>query len=94
MGKIGVFDSGIGGLTVLDSLKKVLPKEDYIFYADSIHNPYGEKTDEELRQITSEIVEYLKDRGCKIIVIACNTATTRCIDYLRDKYPDLIFIGT
>ena len=94
MGKIGVFDSGIGGLTVLEELKKVLPKEDFIFYADSINNPYGEKTDDELKGIVSNIVDFLIDKGCKIIVIACNTATTRCISYLREKYPDIIFIGT
>lgn len=91
---IGVFDSGIGGLTVLEELKKVLPNEDYLFYADSLNNPYGEKSDTELNEITSNIVDYLIDRGCKIIVIACNTATTRCIKYLRDKYPDISFVGT
>lgn len=94
MSKIGVFDSGIGGLTVLDELINIIPNEDYIFYADSKNNPYGEKSDEELYNITSKIVDYLKENGCRIIVIACNTATTRCIKYLRDKYKDLIFIGT
>ena len=94
MSKIGVFDSGIGGLTVLDELLKVIPNEDYVFYADSGNNPYGEKTDEELYNITSNIVDYLIDKDCKIIVIACNTATTRCIKYLRDKYKDIVFVGT
>ncbi len=91
---IGVFDSGIGGLTVLDELCKVLPNEDYLFYADSLNNPYGEKSDELLYDITSNIVDYLISNGCKIIVIACNTATTRCIKYLRDKYKNISFIGT
>lgn len=94
MGKIGLFDSGIGGLTVLEELKKVLPTEDYLFYEDSLHNPYGEKEDSVLFTITSRIVEYLIAQDCKIIVIACNTATTRCISYLREKYPTMIFIGT
>ena len=94
MSKIGVFDSGIGGLTVLEELKNVLPNEDYLFYADSKNCPYGEKSDTELYDITSNIVDYLIDRDCKIIVIACNTATTRCIKYLRDKYKDMTFIGT
>ncbi len=94
MSKIGVFDSGIGGLTVLDELLKVIPNEDYVFYADSGNNPYGEKNDEELYDITSNIVDYLIDKDCKIIVIACNTATTRCIKYLRDKYKDIVFVGT
>ena len=92
--KIGVFDSGIGGLNVLEHLKEIIPDEYYIFYADSKNNPYGEKTEEELYEITSNIVDFLKERGCKLIVIACNTATTRCIKYLRNKYKDLIFIGT
>lgn len=94
MGRIGVFDSGIGGLTVLEEMKKLLPNEDYLFYADSLNNPYGEKEDSELYDITSNIVDYLIKRECKIIVIACNTATTRCIKYLRGKYPNISFIGT
>ena len=94
MAKIGVFDSGIGGLTVLEELKKLLPNEDYLFYADSKNCPYGEKSDTELYDITSNIVDYLINKDCKIIVIACNTATTRCIKYLRDKYKDMTFIGT
>ena len=94
MKRIGVFDSGIGGLTVLEELKKLLPNEDYLFYEDSKNCPYGEKSDTELYDITSNIVDYLIDRDCKIIVIACNTATTRCIKYLRDKYKDMTFIGT
>ncbi len=94
MKRIGVFDSGIGGLTVLEELRKVLPNEDFLFYADSFNNPYGEKSDEELFKITSNIVDYLINKDCKIIVVACNTATTRCIKYLRDKYKDIAFIGT
>lgn len=94
MRKIGVFDSGIGGLTVLEELKKVLPNEDYLFYADSKNCPYGEKSDAELFEISSNIVDYLINNDCKIIVIACNTATTRCIKYLRDKYKNMTFIGT
>ena len=91
---IGVFDSGLGGLSVLKELRKVLPNEDYIFYEDSINNPYGEKNEVELLEITSKIVDYLLERGCKIIVIACNTATTCCMRLLREKYPDTIFVGT
>ena len=94
MKRIGVFDSGIGGLTVLEELKNVLPNEDYLFYADSKNCPYGEKSDTELYDITSNIVDYLISNECKIIVIACNTATTRCIKYLREKYKDVTFIGT
>ena len=93
-GKIGLFDSGIGGTTILNELLKILPKEDYIYYADSKNNPYGEKDDEELYRITENVVRYLLDNGSKIIVIACNTATTRCIKHLRETFPGVTFVGT
>ena len=92
--KIGLFDSGLGGLSILKELIRLLPNEDYLFYEDSINNPYGEKSDEELLNITSKIVDYLLERKCKIIVIACNTATTCCMKKLREKYKDTIFVGT
>lgn len=92
--KVGVFDSGIGGLSVLRELKRLLPDCDFLFYGDNKNNPYGEKSDEELMAIVSRVVEYLRDQGCEVIVIACNTATTRCRNKLIAKYPDLTFIGT
>ena len=92
--KIGIFDSGLGGLSILKELRKLLPNEDYLFYEDSINNPYGEKTIDELIDITSNIVDYLLENDCKIIVIACNTATTCCMKKLRKKYPDVLFVGT
>lgn len=92
--KIGLFDSGLGGLSILRTLVSILPNEDYLFYEDSINNPYGEKTEEELFEITSKIVDYLIKEECKIIVIACNTATTCCMKKLREKYKDTIFVGT
>ena len=92
--KIGVFDSGVGGLTILEELVRELPGCDFYFYGDHKNNPYGKKSDEELLAITSEIVDYLIAKGCQIIVIACNTATTRCRNQLMKKYPDTIFIGT
>ncbi len=92
--KIGIFDSGIGGLTTLEEIRKILPNESYIFYADTKNNPYGEKNKEELCNITEEIVEFLLKKDVKLIVIACNTATTNCIDYLRNKFKDISFIGT
>lgn len=92
--KIGMFDSGIGGLTVLKELRKLLPNENYIYYADSKNNPYGEKSDSELMNIVTNIVDFLISKDVKIIVIACNTATTRCINRLRKMYPNMIFVGT
>lgn len=91
---IGVFDSGIGGLNILRELEKRLPGRDFLYYGDSKNCPYGEKTDDELMAITSSIVMNLKERGCKVIVIACNTATTRCMKKLKQLFPELIFIGT
>lgn len=91
---IGIFDSGIGGMTILNEIIKILPNENIIYYADSKNNPYGPKNDRELFKITNQIVKFLINKKCKIIVIACNTATTRCIKTLREKYPNITFIGT
>lgn len=92
--KIGVFDSGKGGETVLAAIKELLPNEEYYYIGDSENCPYGEKSDEELMQIVRGHVETLKKWGARIIVIACNTATTRCIAKLRNEYSELKFVGT
>lgn len=91
---IGVFDSGIGGVTILKELEKDYPNLDYYYYSDSSHNPYGEKTEEEIKIITKNIVEFLIQKGCKIIIIACNTASTIAVDYLRNQFPNTSFIAT
>ena len=91
--KIGVFDSGIGGITVLKECIKKCPNFSYIYYSDSKNNPYGEKSESELISIVDNIVTKLIDRGCKIIIIACNTASGVCVSYLRDKYKNIIFIA-
>lgn len=83
---IGIFDSGIGGVTVFREILKLMPNYKYIYYSDSINNPYGNKSKEELIKITENIVDYLIKEGCSIIVIACNTASSICKDYLRSKY--------
>ena len=93
--KIGILDSGIGGTTVLNEIIKLLPKEDYVYYADSKNNPYGEKSPKEIYKIVENIVEFLlKEKDCKMIVIACNTAKTRCMKKLKEKYKDIPFVGT
>ena len=91
--KIGFFDSGIGGVTVLKECIKVVPNFSYIYYSDSINNPYGDKSREEVLKIASSVVEYLIDKGCNIIVIACNTASAICVESLRIMYPNIIFIA-
>jgi len=83
---IGIFDSGIGGVTVFKEILKVLPDYKYIYYSDSSNNPYGDKTNEELLDIVTNIVNSLVNMGCNIIVIACNTASAICKDYLRSKF--------
>ncbi|MGN0973686.1 MAG: glutamate racemase [Bacilli bacterium] len=91
---IGVFDSGIGGSTILKEIIKILPNEQYIYYSDSLNNPYGDKNKDELYIIVDDVVKYLISCGCVAIVVACNTASTICIKKLREKYPDIIFIAT
>ena len=83
---IGIFDSGIGGVTVLQEILKELPNYTYLYYSDSKNNPYGDKQEEELIKITENIVAYLISMGCEVIVIACNTASAVCKDYLRNKF--------
>lgn len=90
---IGVFDSGVGGISVLRELVKLMPEENYIYYGDSKHAPYGSKTLDEVRRLTGEHIEYLVKSGVKAVVIACNTATSAAIDLLREKYPDMPIVG-
>ena len=88
------FDSGIGGATILREVVKLLPNEGYIYYADSINNPYGEKSKEELFSIVNKVVSKLLEYNPKAIVCACNTATAMVLNDIRKKYPDIAFIGT
>ena len=90
---IGIFDSGIGGVTVLSEIIKVLPNENYIYYSDSKNNPYGDKTDEEIFEICDKIVNSFIERNCKAVVIACNTASAKAAKGLREKYPDIPIIA-
>jgi len=83
---IGVFDSGIGGLTVLKEIIEILPNEKYIYYADTDNVPYGTKPKEEVKKYINEAVEFLISRNVKAIVIACNTATSIAVKELREKY--------
>lgn len=83
---IGVIDSGIGGVTVLKEIIKILPNYHYIYYSDSINNPYGDKNQDELNAILKSIVSKLINKECKIIVLACNTASAMCKEFLRDTF--------
>ncbi len=90
---IGIFDSGIGGLSVLKALRTHLPFEDFIYIADSGHAPYGERDDAHVMGRSLAITAYLVAQNIKALVVACNTATAAAIDVLRTTYPDLPIIG-
>ena len=89
---IGIFDSGIGGTSIWKEIQTLMPNEDCIYLADSKNAPYGEKSHEDILKLSIKNTEYLIQRKCKLIVVACNTATTNAIDYLRNHY-DIPFIG-
>ena len=91
-GPIGIFDSGVGGTSIWKEINDLLPNEDSIYLADSKNAPYGEKSKDEILQLSIKNTELLLAKGCKLIVVACNTATTNAIDYLRSNY-DFPFIG-
>lgn len=91
---IGVFDSGIGGLSVLQALQKELPHERFVYLADNAHAPYGEKSEAFIRQRTHAIAEYLlAQHQIKALVVACNTATAAAIHELRERHPALPLVG-
>ncbi|SER42657.1 glutamate racemase [Lachnobacterium bovis] len=90
---IAVFDSGMGGISVLRELLKVMPNEDYIFFGDSKNAPYGIKTKEQVNELTCQHADEFFKRGCKALVVACNTATTAAVRNLRNKYPDIPIVG-
>ena len=91
---IAVFDSGVGGISVLRQLRKLMPEENYIYYGDSANAPYGSRPTEEVRTLTLAAAEKLmKEYPVKALVIACNTATAAAIENLRATYRDLIVIG-
>ena len=90
---IAVFDSGVGGVSVLRELVKLMPEERYLYFGDSANAPYGAKTTRQVRELTMQAAEKLLERGVKALVIACNTATAAAIIDLREKYPEEIIIG-
>lgn len=89
---IGLFDSGIGGTSIWNEIHRLLPHEDTIYLADSKNAPYGQRPKEEIIALSMKNTEYLLERNCKLIVVACNTATTNAIKELRAKY-DVPFVG-
>jgi len=90
---IAVFDSGVGGISVLRELVRLMPNENYIFFGDSKNAPYGGKSLEEVRELTECHVRHLLSEGAKAVVIACNTATSADVSILRKEYPDVPVVG-
>ncbi len=90
---IAVFDSGVGGISVLRELVALMPGENYLYFGDSANAPYGEKTTDEVRALCLQAADMLLGRNVKALVVACNTATAAAIGLLREQYPDTIIIG-
>ena len=90
---IGVFDSGVGGISVLRQLRMLMPGERFLYYGDSANAPYGKRSAAQVQQLTLAAAEKMMAYGLKALVVACNTATSVAIRTLREKYPELIVIG-
>ncbi|MGB3716045.1 MAG: glutamate racemase [Candidatus Promineifilaceae bacterium] len=92
-GSIGIFDSGVGGLTVLRQIQAIMPSENLIYFADQAHVPYGPRPDGEVQRFSLEISRFLIEHGAKIIVVACNTASAAALDFLRRSMAEVAFVG-
>ncbi len=90
---VGVFDSGLGGISVLRELQALMPAEDFLYFGDDRNAPYGVRPEQEVLELTREGVEYLFDSGCKAVVLACNTATAAAVVPLRALWQDRILVG-
>lgn len=91
--KIGFFDSGLGGLTVWRAVRNRLPAHSTVYYGDTLHLPYGDKSDTAIQTYSAAIVAFLKEQGCSTIVIACNSASAAAGSFLEQEFPDLDFIN-
>ncbi len=90
---IGIFDSGVGGLSVLRAIHKQMPGEKLLYFADQGHVPYGPRSLEEIRRFSEAITQFLLDKGAKLIVVACNTASAAALHHLRATFPEIPFVG-
>ncbi|OFZ71293.1 MAG: glutamate racemase [Bdellovibrionales bacterium RIFOXYD1_FULL_44_7] len=91
--KIGVFDSGIGGITVLSELRKMYPGEEYVYFGDTAHVPYGTRSPAQIRQLSSDCARTLKSRKINALVVACNTASSLALEQIRDVMQDIPVFG-
>ncbi len=93
MKSVAVIDSGIGGVSVLNELRPILPHTSFIYYADNANCPYGGKSREEIVELTLRVVELVVEQGARMVVVACNTMTTAAIDILRSRWTEIDFVG-
>lgn len=96
--KIGFFDSGLGGLTILHAVRECMPEYDYLFFGDTANLPYGDKTEDEIHELTYHGIKHLFDRGAVVVIVACNTASARSVrihqdEMLKNEYPDRKLLG-
>jgi glutamate racemase len=90
---IGVFDSGVGGLSILRAMREQMPEENIIYFGDQGHVPYGARPMKQIQDFSEGITNFLLDQGSKLIVVACNTASAAALTYLREKFPAVSFVG-
>src|SRR5512139_950697 len=90
---IGIFDSGVGGISVLRAIREQMPGESVVYFGDQGHVPYGSRSLEQIQSFSEEITRFLLEQGAKIIVVACNTASAAALKTLREKFPDVPFVG-
>ncbi|MFZ5819751.1 MAG: glutamate racemase [Chloroflexota bacterium] len=90
---IGVFDSGVGGLSVLRAMRRLTPEERVVYFADQGHAPYGPRSLQQVRDFSEAITRFLLDQDAKLVVVACNTASAAALHYLREKFPHTPFVG-
>ena len=90
---IGMFDSGVGGLSVLKEINKLLPKENILYLADQAHVPYGSRDMDQIQKFSIDISNYFIEKGAKLIVVACNTASAAALKKLRAEFPEIPFVG-
>ncbi len=90
---IGLFDSGVGGLSIYQHLYQQLPNENYLYFADTLNVPYGGREHSEIVELTLHAVEWLYNKGCKLIVIACNSASAHALEIAREKFANVPIVG-
>ncbi len=90
---IGVFDSGIGGFSVLREIRKILPTQPLIYIADQANVPYGERTGDQVRSFSRAMTSFLENAGCRVVAVACNTASAAALYTLREEFPHLHIVG-